>query len=111
MKLTHIAAVAGVLASGLAVGLTPRTAQATTLNVTCSVANVAWSPFSSGEVQVNCGGSWYYGDNNGGCGTNGIDAVKAWESLAQASLLSGHKLYIEYTSGGTCISYMRLTNQ
>ncbi len=103
----------GLFTAALTVGVASKSAHASTLNVTCNVSLVAWATAASGEVQVNCGGTWYYGNNvtSGSCTGNGLDAVKAWQSLAQASLLSGKKLYIEYASGTTCISYERLTNQ
>jgi hypothetical protein len=100
----------GLLASVFAISM-PRAAHATTLNVTCNVSLVAWAPVGNGEMQVNCNGIWYYGDSSTGCGAYGVDAAKEWQSMAQASLLSGKKLYIEYASGTTCISYERLTNQ
>jgi hypothetical protein len=102
---------AGLFAAAFAFGLvSTRSAQAS-LNVTCNVSLVAWAPVGTGEVQVNCGGTWYYGDvSTSSCTGYGIDAVKAWESLAQASLLSGKKLYIQYDAG-SCINYARLTNQ
>ncbi|HXU60744.1 MAG TPA: hypothetical protein VN962_03525 [Polyangia bacterium] len=105
-----IALAVGLFTSMFALGV-PRAANATTLNVTCNVSLVAWAPGAGGEVQVNCGNVWYYGDSNGACGAFGVDSAKEWQSMAQASLLSGKKLYIEYNSGTTCITYERLTNQ
>jgi hypothetical protein len=110
MYTKNIAVTIALCASVFAIS-SPRTGHAATLNVTCNVSLVAWAPVGNGEVQVYCNGTWYYGDSNSSCGTYGVDTVKVWQSMAQAALLSGKKLYIEYNSGATCITYERLTNQ
>ena len=103
-------ALVGMFAAATTVGLASRSAQAAS-PVTCNVSLVAWAPVGNGEVQINCGGAWYYADvTTATCTGYGADAVKAWQSLAQAALLSGKKLYIQYDTG-SCINYARLTNQ
>lgn len=88
--------------------------------ITCSPNRVAWATNAGGAVQVYCDGDWYYGYGShadADCGANAIDARKAWLSLAQAALLAGKDLYIEYTaqgsgsgecSSGRAITYLRL---
>lgn len=108
---------------GALVGVTGLTesASATPSSLTCTLTAVAWATGNSGTLQVFCSGVgyWAFGDNGGDadCPAPNIDARKAWQSLAQAALLSGKTLYIEYTAGGTgtgqcmmgpAISYLRL---
>jgi hypothetical protein len=96
-------------------------AHATPSSLTCTVTNVAWATGNSGTVQIYCSGTgyWAFGDNGGDadCPAPNLDARKAWLSLAQAALLSGKTLYIEFTAGGTgtgqcvmgpAISFVRL---
>ena len=93
-----------------AIALPARPAHA--LQTTCTVTNVAWATGDSGTLQVYCGGSWYFAFGSGACPNISIDARKAWQSLAQAALLSGKQIYIEYSTctGGPGVTYLRLNS-
>lgn len=92
----------------LAALLIPGSANAA--STTCTVIKTAWA--MDGTVQVMCStGVWYYA-LTGSCTVVGLDARKAWLSLAQAAQLSGKPFYMEYTTcgSGNSLSYVRLEN-
>jgi hypothetical protein len=104
-------AFSGLLALSVAVAISASSGEADASALTCSVTQLAWATGSSGTLQVYCGGAWYYAfGSSGSCPTANIDARKAWQSLAQAAMLSGKSLYIDYTScsGGPGINYLRM---
>jgi hypothetical protein len=68
----------------------------------CDVGGVAWSQ-DIGGLQIWCGNTGYYA-----LSTVNIDVRKAWLSLAQAAYLSGKPLYIEYSTTGNQLAYVRL---
>lgn len=82
-------------------------------SVVCNVTDVAWFYDSSntGELQVYCGGVWYYADiANGACTGVGANNVRAYLTLAQAAFLAGKSANVQFTvSGATnCLSYFQL---
>ena len=111
MYLKKNVVLAGLFAAAFAFGLASRDAKAS-LNVTCNVSLVAWARRlvpQRGASQLRRRLVLRRRHHEQLYRLRSIDAVKAWESLAQASLLSGKKLYIQYDTG-SCISYARLTN-
>lgn len=96
-----------IMAIPVAMGLFSGSAEAASF--TCSVSRTAWN--NDGTVQIDCGGQWHYAlPSHATCLTANADARKAWLGLAQTALLSGKRLYIEYTtcSVGRAITYVRV---
>ena len=77
---------------------------ASAASLTCSVTNVAWSRLDGGTLQIYCSGvgHWAFGSHtDADCISASIDARRSWQGLAQAALLSGKTLLVDFTPGGT----------
>lgn len=101
-KLLPLASVMSVL------GVVATTTPARASSVDCQITNVLWAAGTGGgELQIKCGGTWYYADTTTAtCTAKGSDTTKAWLSMAEAALLSGKSTALNYT--GTCLEYVRM---
>jgi hypothetical protein len=102
MKSKKLVTLIGAVGVWGAMSIVSKSAEAASL--TCSVSNVAWSTGNSGTLQIYCSGvgHWAFGSHSDtDCPSISIDARRSWQGLAQAALLSGKTLLIEFTPGGT----------
>jgi hypothetical protein len=93
----------GVMIAAAAAVLTASApAEASTL--TCSVNGVAWATGGSGTLQIFCNGVGHFAfgsHTDTDCTSVNLEARKSWQNLAQAALLSGKTLTVEFTPSGT----------
>jgi hypothetical protein len=91
-----------ILGAVTVMSLSTRASAAITSPVQCTPTDVAY--FNSGTSSYAifvCGGNnftaWLTGPA-AGCNTSSIDAIKIWQSMSQAALLSGKKLGMAFTT-------------
>lgn len=104
MKLLKIALMAGLPVAALAT--LAGTAHAA--GTTCTISSVFWaSAAGGGELQINCGGTWYYADTTTAtCTGQGAENLKTWLSLSQAAYLAGRSTTLSFS--GVCLGYIQL---
>lgn len=65
----------------------------------CTVQTVAWSTAFGGTLEITCGNVFHfaYGPTiSGACTAASLEARKSWQGMAQAALLSGRSLVVEF---------------
>lgn len=94
----HISILAIVTAVALLMGSTPAFANSTQNTVTV----VDFWDGNSGTLQIRVGGVSFIAQNTAGtCPHETVDNLKTWQSLAQAALLSGKQLVVDFTPVGS----------
>lgn len=98
-KLLPVASMVSIL--GVLANVSPALAA---VPVTCTVTDVAWtSEVGGGELQVYCGGNWYYADvSTATCSATGAN-TRTWLSMAQSAYLSGRLATMRYTTNGCAV--------
>jgi hypothetical protein len=97
--------------AGLGVALT--TVLASAEQVTCVPSEVLYGKEWGGQIMIDCDGVGYWNFvNRGGCASNDKESIKVWVSQAEAAILSGKRLTIDYDFNSTCnnniINYLKL---
>ena len=103
--------ISAVLALGFAAAIGSVSDTAKAVPVTCNVTKLGWYDGDGGTVQIQCGGTYYYGFGvKAGCHVASADTRKAWFSIAQASLLTGKQVTIDNfgCAGGPSIDNVTL---
>ena len=88
-----------ILALGLAAAVSTTSERAQAAGTTCKVNNIGWHDSGGGTLQINCGGTWYYGFGSAAsCPTASADTRKAWLRIATAAAMSGRTVTLDYSS-------------